>query len=122
MARARPLGPAATLIRPLLEVRRADVLEYLDQIGQAFRRDATNDDRQLTRNRIRVELLPALAAHYNPGVIEALLRLGRLAGEVQSVVDAIVQALVPRTVVGGPQNQVRVLLDALEGQPRVCRA
>jgi tRNA(Ile)-lysidine synthase len=118
MARARPLGSAATLIRPFLEVRRAEVLEYLDQIGQAFRCDGTNEDRQFTRNRIRVELLPSLAAQYNPGVIDALLRLGRLAGEVQGVVDAIVDGMVEQAVVRGPQDQIRISLDPLEGQPR----
>ena len=118
MRRVRPLGPAATLVRPLLEVRRAEVLAYLAQIGQPFCRDGTNDDPQFTRNRIRTELLPRLAAQYNPGVIDALLRLGRLAAEVQSVVDGIVEDLAARTVTQGPAGAVCVSGDGLQGQPR----
>jgi len=118
MRRVRPLGPAATLVRPLLEVRRAEVLAYLAQIGQPFCHDRTNDDPQFTRNRIRTELLPRLAAQYNPGVIDALLRLGRLAGEVQSVVVGIVEDLAARTVTQGPGGAVCVSGDGLQGQPR----
>jgi tRNA(Ile)-lysidine synthase len=118
MQRVRPLGSAATLVRPLLEVRRGEVLAYLNQIGQAFRSDSTNEDRRFMRNRLRTELLPELAAHYSPSVVDALLRLGRLAGEVQSVVEPIVEDLARRAVIDGPGSQLRVLLDPLRGQPR----
>jgi tRNA(Ile)-lysidine synthase len=118
MRRVRPLGPAATLVRPLLEVRRSEVLAYLADLGQPFCRDRTNEDPQFTRNRIRTELLPQLAAQYNPAVTDALLRLGRLAGEVQSVVDGIVQDLAARTLTHGPGREVRIDTGALQGQPR----
>ena len=118
MRRVRALGAAATLVRPLLEVRRAEVLAYLAELGQPFCNDRTNDDPQFTRNRIRTELLPQLVAQYNPGAIDALLRLGRLAGEVQSVVDRIVEDLAARTVTHGPGGEVRVAIDGLQGEAR----
>src|SRR5690606_27563900 len=37
MNRSRQLGPAVTLLRPLLAVGRAEVLEYLSGLGQTFR-------------------------------------------------------------------------------------
>ena len=79
--RCRRLSPAVTLIRPLLEVRRVELVDYLASLGQAYREDSSNLDRRFTRNRIRHDLLPQLAEHYNPGVGEALRRLGHLAGE-----------------------------------------
>ena len=36
-------------------------------------------------------MLPDLADRFNPGVVEALLRLGRLAGDTQEVVDQAVE-------------------------------
>jgi tRNA(Ile)-lysidine synthase len=89
MARSRPLGPA-TLLRPMLGVRRRELVAYLEDLGQPYRDDATNTDRRFTRNRIRHELLPLLAKQFNPNVNDALLRLGRLAGEVQNIVDDLV--------------------------------
>lgn len=99
MRRARPLGEAATLIRPMLDIRREELLAYLDALGQPYCRDVTNEDLRFTRNRIRRELLPLLGRQFNSGVVEALLRLGTLAGEVQAVVDARVAALVERYAV-----------------------
>ena len=84
IARVRSLGPAVSLIRPLLGVRRGEVLAYLEELRQPYRRDSSNDDRRFTRNRLRRELLPLLASQYNAGVVEALLRLGSLAGEAQA--------------------------------------
>ncbi len=78
--RARRLSESVTLIRPLLAVRRADVLSYLNEQGLDFREDASNRETTLTRNRIRHELLPHLRENYNPAVTDALLRLGALAG------------------------------------------
>lgn len=76
----RPLSASATLFRPLLHATRLEIRAYLAAIGQPFRDDASNDDRSRTRARIRHDLLPRLAADYNPEVAAALVRLGELAG------------------------------------------
>lgn len=91
--RVRALGPAVTLIRPMLELQRGEVVEYLRALGQDFRTDATNFDTRFTRNRIRHDLLPQLAREYNPQVADALLRLGSLAAEAQQVVASRVAPL-----------------------------
>jgi tRNA(Ile)-lysidine synthase len=66
MSRARSLGAAATLIRPLLSFRRRDVIEYLGALGQSYCEDTTNRDPAFTRSRIRHELLPLLASGLQP--------------------------------------------------------
>ncbi len=75
MARARRLGHA-TLVRPVLGVRRAELQAYLDAIGQPYCHDPSNLDRRFTRNRIRLGLLPQLQAGYNPAAVEALPAAG----------------------------------------------
>lgn len=118
MARARPLGPAATLIRPLLAVRRAELAAYLEDLGQPYRCDASNADTRFTRNRIRHELLPQLAEQFNPGVVDALLRLGALAGEVQTVVETIVADLLQRCVTWEGPGAVQIDPAVLADEPR----
>jgi tRNA(Ile)-lysidine synthase len=95
--RARRLGPA-TLLRPLLGVRRAELAVYLRDLGQPFRTDASNHDRRFTRNRIRGELLPLLADRYNSSIALALLRLGETAGESQSLINDVVEAVAVRCI------------------------
>ncbi len=108
MPRARELGPAVALIRPLLALRRSEVLAYLGAIGQPCRFDTSNLDTRLTRNRIRRELLPQLAAEYNPGVGEALLRLGQLAGEAQEVIDHLTDRLVGEHITATSTQAVEI--------------
>jgi tRNA(Ile)-lysidine synthase len=117
IGRLRTLGPAVTAIRPLLGVRRAEVLAYLAAIDQSYRTDSSNAELRFTRNRIRHQLLPALAAEYSSGVIDALLRLGALAGGAQGVIDGLVGELIPRAVTY-EAAAVRIDAASLANQPR----
>ena len=76
----RALGDV-TVIRPLLNVWKADLLEYLTIQHLSFRQDSTNGDARFLRNRIRTELLPLLEQAYNPRV-KALL--GQLAEQCRT--------------------------------------
>lgn len=116
MARARPLGPAVTLIRPLLGFRRAELAAYLDALGQPYCHDATNDQTRYTRNRIRHELLPQLARQFNPRVTDALLRLGTLAGEAGAVMAKLGAELLEEACTHETDG-VRIDAAALAGQP-----
>ena len=80
MPACRPLAEGVALVRPLLGATRAELRADLDAVGQPYRDDPTNADRSRTRARLRHDLIPTLAADYNPAVAEALARLGRLAG------------------------------------------
>jgi len=111
MAHARELFLGTSLVRPLLAVRRADVLAYLDDLGQPFREDSSNADRGYTRNRLRHELLPQLAADYNPRIVEALLRLAALAGEGQAAIETQALALAGTCVLASAPG--RILINAL---------
>jgi tRNA(Ile)-lysidine synthase len=92
MRRARPLSEATTLMHPLLEIRRADVEQYLKRIGQSFREDATNASLDLTRNRIRHTLLPLLTEQFNPGVRDALRRLAEVASEADDLLRELARS------------------------------
>ncbi|MBL9125203.1 MAG: tRNA lysidine(34) synthetase TilS [Planctomycetaceae bacterium] len=122
MPRVRPLSAATTLIRPLLACRRVEVLAYLEFLGQSFRLDSTNCEFGFTRNRLRHQLLPELERNYNPGVAEALLRLSRLAGDAQEIVDRSVAALADRVAApppaGAGSRAIAIQCGPLADQPR----
>ncbi len=69
-----------TVIRPLLEVSHQETEDYCHQHQLTPRLDASNLSLSPLRNRIRQQLLPLLQS-YNPGIAEALLRTGRIAGD-----------------------------------------
>ncbi len=62
------------LIRPLLDVRREDVLAFLLRRNLSFVTDPSNVDPRFARSRVRHEWLPFLTRE-NPRFSEALLRL-----------------------------------------------
>lgn len=117
MRAARPLSETVTLVRPMLQLQRCEVLAYLAERGLKYCDDETNSDLRFTRNRLRHELLPQLRARYNPEVDSALLRLAQLAGESQNVIDALVEQLADRSVRVGV-NEVVIAVAALQSQPR----
>ena len=115
--RTRPLSPLTTIIRPLLKLPRAAIRQYLQDLHQPFRADSTNDLLHFTRNRIRHQLMPALAHEYNPKIVEALLRLGELAGEAHDVIGAMVDALLEQSVSTLSATHMRIDCSLLREQP-----
>lgn len=73
-----PYRPELTLLRPLLGVTRAELEAYCRQHGLSPRHDASNDALDVTRNRVRHEVLPLLVDVY-PQARQSLLQLGTVA-------------------------------------------
>lgn len=90
---SRTLSPSVSLVRPLLKVRRHEVLQYLAQIGQDFRRDSSNNDMRFTRNQLRHKLLPMLRSEYNSEIELALQRLATQAADNQVLIDTFADSL-----------------------------
>ncbi len=67
------------MLRPLLATRRKELQSYLQDIGQRWREDVTNEDEKFTRNRIRKLVLPVLEKDFNPSVTENLAELAEIA-------------------------------------------
>lgn len=67
------------VVRPLLDVCRAEIEEYCESNHLAPRRDHTNAEPTYARNRIRLELIPFLKKNYSQNVIDVVNRLGELA-------------------------------------------
>lgn len=76
-------GPGR-LIRPLLKLRRRDLLDYLEAIDARFVSDSSNRSPRHLRNRVRHDLLPMIEHGYTPGFSRRLVELG---AELRAVED-----------------------------------
>ena len=74
-------------LRPLLGCSRAQVLAYLDGLGQPWHEDLSNRDSRFLRNRVRHRLLPILDSEF-PGFRTGLLVLSRKLSLVSDLVRA----------------------------------
>ncbi|MGB3208768.1 MAG: tRNA lysidine(34) synthetase TilS [Crinalium sp.] len=74
----RLLTPELQLVRPMLEVSRAETFQFCQDFKLPIWEDVYNQDLSYARNRIRQELLPYLQTHFNPQVEQALAQTAEL--------------------------------------------
>ena len=86
-----------TLFRPLLGTSKRETADYCLENSIAVRKDLGNDMPRFTRNRVRSQLMPALA-QYNPRIIESLNRLSETSTLVIDYLESQVDALWERCV------------------------
>lgn len=77
------------MVRPLLEVRRQELREYLQELGEGWREDASNYDRSRLRSRLRHEVLPLLEREVSPAVVGHLGRLAKMSREDEAFWKAL---------------------------------
>ncbi|MFC1666804.1 tRNA lysidine(34) synthetase TilS [Candidatus Omnitrophota bacterium] len=61
-----------TIIRPLIEISRQEIEDFVRDNDLQFKHDSSNDKVIFTRNRIRHELIPYLQKNFNPNIKEIL--------------------------------------------------
>ena len=83
MAPMQAIGPLR-LIRPMLNIPRAEIVAWLKENGFEWREDASNCDEAFLRNKVRHTVLPMLERELNPEIRGAILRtMNILRGENQ---------------------------------------
>lgn len=84
-----PHGKPAPVLRPLLDVSRKTLQDYIRQHQLEFFNDPTNQDLERQRNRIRNQILPVLEEAF-PQVKNSLFRLSLVAdGDLQIIEKAV---------------------------------
>jgi tRNA(Ile)-lysidine synthase len=66
------------IVRPLLDIGKGEILEFLKREGLAYMVDSSNLDSRFLRNRIRNELIPDLTTRYNPQIVAGLCRMAEI--------------------------------------------
>ncbi len=68
------------LVRPLLDLEKAQLLEYAKQQQVPYREDATNQDAEIQRNRIRNKLVPYITSQFGRATMSAVSRTMEVVG------------------------------------------
>lgn len=85
----RSLGDGLVLVRPLLEIARAETGQFCQSMHIKVWEDTTNQELKYARNRIRQDLIPYLQTHFNPQVESSLAQTAEL---LQAEVEYLEQA------------------------------
>lgn len=87
MPRSRALG-GGHLLRPLLDVPRAELEHYAAEHGLEWVEDPSNADQRYSRNYLRHQVLPMLHAHW-PQAAASMSRSAEHFGEAQGLLDEL---------------------------------
>jgi tRNA(Ile)-lysidine synthase len=91
------IDPRRACVRPLIDISRDQIDEYVAQFGVPYVEDPTNQDVSFIRNRVRHEVLPLFAARFDPSIVWILAERARslaadsaaLTGLAAEVLDSI---------------------------------
>ena len=109
IAQTRELTYGITLVRPLLNWTKKQILDQLAIWNQPYRTDSSNLTSDYARNKIRNELLPLLESEYNASVRSSILKLSSLACQASDELDKLTESALRNAIVR--QNQDEIVLD-----------
>jgi tRNA(Ile)-lysidine synthase len=98
-----PSSHAGRLAHPLLFARRAAIESWLAGRSVRWRTDRTNSTRRYLRNRVRLDLLPAVAREYNPRIVERLGALAEMLRRDNDFIETHAALLLDRAAAGRRQ-------------------
>ena len=126
----RPLAPGSvvSLLRPCLDLTRAELAKYREARGLDHREDETNLRNDAERNRLRNQLLPLLRSEVDPDIDDKILAVGRTSCQIVSAQQASLRALLSQlgegaVIVSGPHVSLApAACRALADQDGLCSA
>ena len=107
------------LKRPLLQVSRAEIEQYLEGRGLSYRTDASNADTTILRNSIRHELIPFLA-RYNPKISERLAATAEILARDEELLEGLTETAYARAL-RGACGEPTLCVGQLSAEPRGLR-
>jgi len=94
-----------SVIRPLIEVSREEILSYARSCDLPWREDRTNQDLSFSRNRIRHRILPLLR-EMNPRVLAALQRTADLLATEELALDDLLAPLWVKVLIVQAEDRI----------------
>ena len=96
------------IVRPLLEVNREDILDYLQYLGQSYVTDSTNLANVYVRNKIRLDIIP-LFRLINPSFSESVSETANRLSEVAAVYQSAMKKSLKRVCCSPHQVVISLL-------------
>jgi tRNA(Ile)-lysidine synthase len=109
------------VIRPLLEVSRVEIEEYLNEKQLTVRLDRSNQDPSFLRNWIRLKLIPQLKEKIDRNLPARLAQQAELIREEDDLLDAFAQAAINEIRTAESMNRRSLLKHSKAMQRRLLR-
>lgn len=114
-------GYALTVIRPLLEISKAEISQYLKEGNINYRLDRTNQDIALLRNWLRLDLLPRIQQRFDARVPARLAQQAEIFRDENAFLDGLARSSYRGMSKAGCLSRPALLSAAKSVQRRVLR-
>ncbi len=103
-----------TIIRPIMRISRYQIEDYIREKSLPYRIDSSNFSMDFMRNKIRHELLPFLAEHYNPRIKERLFSLANIMAQDYDFIYNVSSQVLKNIVVFAKDGELFLSRTAME--------
>ncbi len=107
-----------TLVRPLLDITRADIHTYATQHELSWIEDESNNDTHYDRNYVRNEIIPQLSTRW-PSVVNTICRSAEHCQQSQELLDELAELDLNRCQQSLPYNAINVTVAAQLSKARL---
>ena len=108
------------IIRPLIEIKREEIMAYLDARGLTYALDSSNKDKKYLRNRIRFELMPMML-EYQPRLIENLKNLSNILRDEGLFMELLAKDWIEKEAKREAKGHISVPISSFIGLPMPLR-
>lgn len=91
----RALNEDVAIVRPLLDFHRCEIIELLNELGQNYRVDSSNQESNYSRNFMRNEIIPLIKQQFGATFPKSILNLGQQAAENHQLLNELAVTLDP---------------------------
>jgi len=109
-------------IRPLIEVSRGEIIDFLSEAGISYCSDSSNNSNIYLRNKIRSELIPYLKERFNPKIIENLAQMAEVLRQDDDYIGKSVQEALESTYIQNQPDEISLNIEYLKGLAPAIRS
>jgi tRNA(Ile)-lysidine synthase len=109
------------IVRPLINVQRSEILDYLSEKKLEYVSDTSNADLRHQRNKLRHDLIPKLLTSYNPKISEALNRLAAVLRSEDEWLNELVEPIFQQHLIHQENLGIQLSLEGFERLPRAAQ-
>jgi len=106
------------IIRPLIEIERKDIEEFLDSISQSFIVDSSNLKKDYFRNWLRLAVMPEFKKQ-NPALVNTISRVCEIIREEDNYLELIVTKTLMKLIPKKTDKLIELFLVPLENMDKV---
>lgn len=104
------------VLRPMLDVSRQDILEYLDSIGQDYITDSSNLCDDVQRNKMRLNVIPEMTK-VNPSAVENIQKMTYRVQDAMAILSKAIGEAIHRVTVNSDNNGMAISIPSLLAEP-----